>query len=100
MKKKIYGPSNEAIENPVRVQIPSKLDAKPDEIVPRTWVGVGADIKLNRRAPKKQLTVKEATPEQYKWMYESGRFPNLVIVEDGEEETTNVAKTGKNDKDK
>lgn len=89
---KIYGPSEEALENNVRVQIPFDLSemVKPrnakkeeeDKPVRLIWVGVGGDCKINRKAPKKSVVVKEATPTQYEWMYKSGRFAKLVVAED------------------
>ena len=61
-KKKTYGPSEWRKENPIRIQVERGGE----------WVCVGVPVKIEPEPPKLPVTVREATPEEYKILFERG----------------------------
>ena len=69
-----YIPTQKAINNPRRV------------LVKNVWVGVGGDIKITRKPPKKSTVIKEATPSQYKTLFEKHKLTSLVELKTSKSE--------------
>lgn len=65
-----YGPTEVAQNNPRRVYLKSI----------RKWVAVGGPVEITRKPPKKNQTVREATPEEYKHLFEVRKMVTLVQV--------------------
>lgn len=63
-----YVPTEAAQNNPRRVYLKKS----------RKWVGVGGPVQITRKPPKKNQTIREATPEEYKHLFENRKMVNLV----------------------